>query len=162
MRFRGFSRWALVPAVALALPLSACQEYGTKETIGTLAGAGLGAWAGSAIDKDGAGGVVAIAAGTLIGGFLGNQIGRGLDKADRLEAERAQYQALEYGRSGARTEWVNPDSGNSGWVEAKPAYVADSGQPCREYTHTVIIGGKEQQAYGTACRQADGSWKVVN
>ena len=26
----------------------------------------------------------------------------------------------------------------------------------------VNIGGKTEQAYGTACRQPDGSWKVVN
>lgn len=162
MQFRGSSRWLVVPVMALALPLAACQDYGTKEGIGTLAGAGLGAWAGSAIDSSGSGGVVAIAAGTLIGGFLGNQIGRGLDKADRLEAERAQYQALEYGRSGTRTEWRNPDSGHSGWVEPAPAYQSDRGQTCREYTHTVIIGGKPEQAVGTACRQEDGSWRVAS
>jgi hypothetical protein len=26
----------------------------------------------------------------------------------------------------------------------------------------MIIGGKNEQIYGTACRQADGSWKVKN
>jgi len=25
----------------------------------------------------------------------------------------------------------------------------------------VIVGGQEEQAYGTACRQPDGSWKIV-
>lgn len=160
MTTRGYMRWAMVPMIALALPLAGCQT--DKETIGTLAGAGLGAWAGSAIDNDGSGGVIAVAAGTLIGGFLGNQIGKGLDKADRLEAERAQYQALEHARSGQRTEWHNPDSGHSGYVEAKPAYRNDRGQHCREYSHTVQIGGKAEKAYGTACRQEDGSWKVVS
>lgn len=33
---------------------------------------------------------------------------------------------------------------------------------CREYTKTVIVGGVEQTAYGTACWQSDGSWKLVN
>lgn len=28
----------------------------------------------------------------------------------------------------------------------------------REYTTTVIIGGKEAEAYGTACLQPDGTW----
>lgn len=28
----------------------------------------------------------------------------------------------------------------------------------REYQMTVIVGGKEAQAYGTACLQPDGSW----
>ena len=37
-----------------------------------------------------------------------------------------------------------------------------SGNTCREYQSTVTVGGKTEQAYGTACRQADGSWKIVN
>lgn len=32
---------------------------------------------------------------------------------------------------------------------------------CREYSHTVIIGGKKQQVYGKACLQTDGSWKII-
>lgn len=28
----------------------------------------------------------------------------------------------------------------------------------REYTTTIVIGGREQDAYGTACLQPDGSW----
>jgi len=34
--------------------------------------------------------------------------------------------------------------------------------PCREYTIDAIIGGSTEKIYGTACRQADGSWKVQN
>lgn len=30
---------------------------------------------------------------------------------------------------------------------------------CREYTQTVTIAGKEQQAYGRVCPQPDGSWR---
>lgn len=36
------------------------------------------------------------------------------------------------------------------------------GQYCREYIRTVTIGGRTQQAYGTACLQPDGAWKTVN
>ncbi len=32
---------------------------------------------------------------------------------------------------------------------------------CREYTRTVYIGGRTQDAYGTACLQPDGSWMIV-
>ncbi len=142
------------------LSLSAC-DYGGKEGIGTIVGAGLGAWAGSAIEDRGAGGVVAVAAGTMIGGLIGNQIGRGLDKTDRLEAERTQSGALETGRSGQPNRWYNPDTGNGGSVTPQPAYQNQRGQYCREYQQTITVGGKSEQAYGTACRQADGSWKVV-
>ncbi|MCZ6875908.1 MAG: hypothetical protein O7G88_20660 [bacterium] len=39
-------------------------------------------------------------------------------------------------------------------------YQIDSGQYCREYQQTVVIGGQEDRAFGTACRQPDGSWQI--
>jgi hypothetical protein len=37
---------------------------------------------------------------------------------------------------------------------------AASQQGCREFDTPVTIGGQQQQAYGTACLQPDGSWKI--
>ncbi len=33
---------------------------------------------------------------------------------------------------------------------------------CREITMEIVINGVEQPAHGTACQQADGSWKFTN
>jgi len=33
---------------------------------------------------------------------------------------------------------------------------------CREYTRKIVIEGQTQTAYGTACMQADGSWRLIN
>ena len=33
---------------------------------------------------------------------------------------------------------------------------------CREYTKKIVVDGKEARAYGTACLQNDGSWRIVN
>ena len=150
-----------VAVAALLVPLAACEGV-TKEGVGTLAGAALGAWAGSAIDDDGSGGVIAVAAGTVIGGLIGQQIGRGLDKVDRMEAQRTYQSTLEYSPSGQVNSWYNPDSGNSGTVVAQPAYQNTGGTYCREFTQTVTIGGRVEEAYGTACRQEDGAWKIVS
>lgn len=38
---------------------------------------------------------------------------------------------------------------------------ASAGDYCREYTRTVYIGARAQEAYGTACLQPDGSWMIV-
>jgi len=38
---------------------------------------------------------------------------------------------------------------------AKSAY-------CREYMKKIVVNGKEAKAYGTACLQEDGSWRIVN
>ena len=36
------------------------------------------------------------------------------------------------------------------------------GTYCREFQQTVTVGGRTEEAYGTACRQPDGSWKIVS
>lgn len=38
---------------------------------------------------------------------------------------------------------------------------AKAGDYCREYTRTVYIGNRAQEAYGQACLQPDGSWMIV-
>ncbi len=35
------------------------------------------------------------------------------------------------------------------------------GNECREFQQTITIAGQTHKAYGTACRQADGTWKIV-
>jgi surface antigen len=33
---------------------------------------------------------------------------------------------------------------------------------CREFQQTITVGGKAEQAYGTACQQPDGAREVVS
>ncbi len=154
------SRIAIVFAAALSL--AACvSDQGDKQTLGTLIGAGLGGLAGSQVGS-GTGQLVAIGAGVLLGGLLGNEVGKSLDKADIAYAERNAQETLEYQPTGATTSWVNPDSGNSGSITPTATYQSTGGEYCREYQQTVTVGGEQQSAYGTACRQPDGSWKLVN
>ena len=44
----------------------------------------------------------------------------------------------------------------------KPLASAPAEPQCREYQTTITIGGKPQKAYGRACRQPDGTWKIQN
>jgi surface antigen len=80
-----------------------------------------------------------------------------MDRADEARAQRV----LEKGRTGETVTWKNPDTGNTVAVTPTRTYQARSGQHCREYQTEVIVGGKREAAYGTACRQPDGSWKIV-
>jgi surface antigen len=149
-------------ALAASLSLAACaNNAGQKQTAGTLVGAGLGGLAGSQIGG-GTGKLVAVGAGVLLGGLLGSEVGRSLDKADKLYAERNAQTTLETAPSGRTSSWSNPDSGHSGSITPVKTYETAQGEYCREYQQTVTIGGKTEEAYGTACRQPDGSWKVVN
>jgi hypothetical protein len=42
---------------------------------------------------------------------------------------------------------------------SKPAFTNAAGQPCRQY---MANAGSGQPVYGTACRMADGQWRVVD
>lgn len=153
------SKFALVGA--LAVSLAACENTGPKEAGGGLIGAGLGGLAGSQIGS-GSGKLAATGAGVLLGALLGSSAGKSLDRADKTYAERTSQTALETGRSGHPVGWTNPDTGHAGTIVPQPAYQNTAGQYCREYQQTVQVGGQSQQAYGTACRQPDGTWKMVN
>ncbi len=37
----------------------------------------------------------------------------------------------------------------------------DDGRTCREFQQEITVDGKRQRAYGTACREPDGSWQMV-
>jgi surface antigen len=141
--------------------LAGCQDAGTKQTFGTLIGAGAGALAGSQIGS-GRGQLAAVAVGTLLGAFLGSEVGKSLDRADRQAMERTTQSSLETAPSGTATSWRNPDSGNYGTVTPQPAYQTSGGEYCREYQQTIVVGGETQSAYGTACRQPDGTWRIIN
>lgn len=141
-------------AAALALALSACETPPTKEQKGTVAGAVVGGVVGSTIGG-GTGRTVAIVAGTLAGALIGGHIGQRMDEADRLKAA----QALESTPTGQYSTWRNPDNGNQYTMTPTRTYEADS-QPCREYTIDATVDGKVDKLQGTACRQADGSWKT--
>lgn len=39
---------------------------------------------------------------------------------------------------------------------------ADEGLYCREYSGTAWIDGRARPAYGTACLQPDGAWRIVS
>jgi surface antigen len=72
----------------------------------------------------------------------------------------SSQQALETAKSGTTVPWQNPDGSPGGVITPSPAFQDASGQTCREFQQTIMVGGQPQQAFGTACRQPDGSWRL--
>jgi surface antigen len=89
------------------------------------------------------------------------QEGEGLEGPEQKAMTDTLQHALEFNRTRQASEWVNPDTGRSGAVVPVRTFENAQRQPCREFITTIIIGGKEEQGYGTACRQPDGSWQIV-
>jgi surface antigen len=151
-------RGILVSTILMAFLLMGCETAGTKTAVGGLGGAAAGGLLGAALGGGGTG----IAAGTILGGLIGGAIGNRMDTADRERANTAAAQALEAAPSGQSVAWRNPDNGNTGAVTPVRTYQTSTGEYCREYTQTITIGGEKHQSYGTACRQADGTWRIVS
>jgi surface antigen len=151
-------RGTRIATLLMAFLLMGCESTGPKTAIGGLGGAAAGGLLAAALGGKGPG----IAAGALLGGLIGGALGDRLDAADRAQASVAASQALESVPTGHSVAWRNPDSGHSGVVTPVRTYQTATGQPCREYTQTITIGGARHQSYGTACRQPDGSWKLVS
>lgn len=149
-------------ALGLTLALGGCLgDAGQKETAGGLLGAAIGGLAGSQIG-DGTGQLVAVGVGAVLGAMMGSEVGRSLDKADQLHAAQNYQQTLETAPTGQTSEWVNPDTGHSGTHTPTRTYQSDSGQYCREFQQTVTVGGRTEEAYGRACREEDGAWRIVS
>ena len=126
-----------------------------RALIGGLIGAGSGAAIGSQFGK-GDGNTAAIIGGTIIGALVGGAIGNAMDEADQY----CTGQALEYASDGQTINWNNPNDGQQYQVTPVRTYQSSGGEYCREYTTTATVGGREQETYGIACRQPDGSWKL--
>ena len=146
----------LTIAAGAAVLLIACTTAPTKQEQGMIIGAIAGGILGHQVGG-GSGQVLATMIGTVAGAAIGGSIGKTMDDTDRINAAAT----LENVRTGVSSTWVNPDTGYE--YVMTPTRTFDSGTgPCREYTMDATIGGKTEQIYGTACRQPDGAWKIVN
>lgn len=144
----------MISSVLMISILTACA---TKEETGTLTGALAGAALGSTIG-DGRGQVLAIWLGAVVGAHIGQTIGKYMDEQDRIQTSIA----MENNRTNQPSSWRNPDTNYQYTVTPTRTLENTQGTgPCREFTVDAAIGGKTEQVYGTACRQQDGSWKII-
>lgn len=148
----------LLLIIFIGFSLQSCESM-NKQGGGTLIGGVTGGLLGSQFGK-GEGQLLATGIGALAGALVGGQIGKTMDEYDKQMLEKSSHQALEFSPSGNRVEWRNPDSGNNGSITPTKSFKED-GRYCREYIQEVTIGGEKQKAYGKACRQPDGNWKII-
>ncbi len=156
---KSFLRFSAAAVVAVALVGCENAQNNPKQSIGTLLGAGLGALAGSQLGS-GKGQLAAVAVGALAGAWTGSEIGKSLDKADRLYAQRTAQNSLEYSQTGQAQAWKNPESGNSGTFTPTATYKLANGTNCRDFETTIYVDGEKETGVGRACRRPDGIWQI--
>lgn len=127
----------LLPALTIALVLAAC-ETAPKPTVVSAPQEAIG----------------------LKGGLIGLQVGLLLSEADRKAALDAEYRALEFGRAGSPVNWRGGPEGIYGEVIPEAPYTIE-GNHCRDYIHTIYARERPRVGRGTACRNADGSWRMA-
>lgn len=154
----GYRRKAGQPQMAYVPPLDIgagrCNRNGYGDVLGGALGAAAGGLLGAQVG-DGRGQLAATAAGAVAGMLLGAHMGSGVDRADYY----CMGQALEYAPERQPVVWA----AGGGQYQIMPMRTYEmAGAYCREYQTVIAVGGRPQQGYGTACRQPDGSWKVMD
>lgn len=83
---------------------------------------------------------------------------------DMMEEDQVRYyeQAQIEAATAPVGEAIVWNSGSaSGSVTTLREGTDASGYNCREFQQTVTIGGQQETAFGTACLQADDTWRIV-
>lgn len=149
-----FKNSALVVLLGVSSLLVGCAP-GQNEAGATVAGAAAGGLLGAAAFH-GQNAWLGVLGGAIAGGIIGNQIGQYMDRQDLANMNSA----LSRTPVGDQASWTNPRSKVTYTVTPVKTY-HQRGRYCREYQTTINVGGKNQQAYGRACRMPDGQWRIV-
>ena len=146
------ARSAITLVLMLSL-LAGCQttQAGNAATLGTLAGATLGALT---FKNKISGAAIGAGAGLLAGYIVGNE----MEKSD----QRQIANTLETVPSGQASQWVNPDTRTQYQAIPEPPRQYRDGRVERDVTLKArMADGSTRTVYAKAYRQPDGSWQMV-
>ena len=128
---------------------------------GVIVGALIGGLLGNAAGRGG-GRTGATLAGVVVGGAVGAALTNNLDCEDRSYAYKTYYDGFNAGRPNAVYRWSNPRNQHRGEFRVVDYYNDPAGFRCSNYSQTIYIQGRPQEARGRACRQPDGTWAIVS
>ena len=154
--------------ISCIFALTACANVDMqKANFGGIAGTMVGALAGGHAGAKFGGGLgkaIFIVAGAVTGAGVGYEAGIILYPSDQAAYDNNARVALNKNINGKISDWVNPETGNSGIFTPVKTFVATSGRTCRDYRSTLALKTPGDQKgiiahqTGTACQQTDGSW----
>lgn len=147
------------PTIEMPAPGQYSSPAVSNAALGGVGGAVAGGFIGNEFGS-GDGNKLAIAAGTLLGAYLGYQVGGSFDNNDWTHYDAVSQHALERAPTGTESAWSNPQTGMNGVFTPTRTFQNDDGQYCREYKQTVIQDGQVHEGAGSACRSSAGKWVV--
>ena len=153
------NRYAIIASPLLALTLAGCVSTGpTQQVAQAPVAPSAPVYAAPLVPSPAQTTQQALATTSVSNGFVDPAALAQMSAADSAAANTAQFYALQFGRPGAPRAWTG-DKGTTGSVAVGP-YVRVNNLDCRDFTHTVKLGGKEFVKKGTACREQNGNWTV--
>lgn len=137
---------SLLVSLMLIVVINSC--YASASMIGTIIGGAAGGLVGSRFGG-GSGKLWSAGGGAVAGAVLGNVVGSNMDKTNQL-SKNNESTNQQYSQRMAPVFQSTSDESEHSYKE------------CREEHSMAMIAGKQQQIYSTACRQSDGTWKLVS
>ncbi|HYD99205.1 MAG TPA: hypothetical protein VEH84_07470 [Alphaproteobacteria bacterium] len=125
-------------------------------TVGQVLGGLAGAAAGTQIGS-GSGQTAATIGGAVLGLLIGGELGSQIAPADQA----CIASALDHAPDRRAVAWRDPDQDVAYRVVPTRSYES-AGRTCRDYHVEIGVDGRPESATGTACRQGDGTWRIVN
>ncbi|MBU1336590.1 MAG: RT0821/Lpp0805 family surface protein [Devosia sp.] len=153
------NRIALLATPLLAITLAACSSTGTTTQVARAPVTVAPVIAQPLVPTPAQTTQQALLTTSISNGFVDPAALAVMTAKDSAEANSAQFYALQFGRPGAPRQWAG-DKGTTGTVAVGP-YVRVNNLDCRDFTHTVKANGQDYVKKGTACREQNGNWAVV-
>ncbi len=168
---------AAVPLLAVAVALAGCAGKGAgnpgpgasggdggfgipdgtcnKKAIGAVMGGAIGGVIGAQMGE-GTSRRIAILVGAAAGTLIGSHVGRKMDEADRA----CIGEALEKSGDNRTVAWASGD-GSTTYRVTPLAPMPQTDPACRMFELQAATAAGSSTSKAQACRDADGSWRVI-
>ena len=146
----------------LIFTLSSCETTENNKLLGKIIGSGLGALVGFQFGS-GVGGALFIAGGTVLGGFIGNEIAEELSESEISEYGNATKDALDENVNNKPKKWANKDKTILGEITPLNRYKSNE-SVCRDIEQKLTfhgLDGKEKSSISTFCKNNKGNWQIL-
>ena len=149
----------IITSLFLLFTLTSCETADNKKLLGKIIGSGLGALVGFQFGS-GVGGALFIAGGTVLGGFIGNEIAEELSEKEHTEYGNVTKDALDENTNNNPKVWVNKDKTKLGKIIPLNFYEKNK-LMCRDIEQNLTSDGIETKSFLTFCRNNKGDWKMI-
>ncbi len=139
--------------------LTSCANSQDSKRIGQVFGAISGTIIGSKLGK-GTGKNISIASGTILGSIIGEHLAKKISESDMDFISKKTKEVLTDEEIGKKYSWKNLESGNSGYVKSMKNF-KNRNKNCKEIKQVINFNSNKNEIYSSACKQADGSWKIT-